>query len=170
MIATPIYVSQSSFVIKSPGQKSSTGLSLANLVQTTGISAGQEQTKEVIQYIRSRDALNDLAAADGRSCQVLESRRRFPESASPGPFLQQLIRKPVSILRLDGRRRHDADSGLAVVEVKAFTPEDAYELTSRLLDLSEQLVNRLNERAEGRAIAEAERRVVSGRGQRPNCA
>src|SRR6478672_1671159 len=60
LIASPIYVSQSSFVIKSPGQKSSSGLSLANLVQTTGISAGQEQTKEVIQYIRSRDALSDL--------------------------------------------------------------------------------------------------------------
>jgi capsular polysaccharide transport system permease protein len=54
----------------------------------------------------------------------------------------------------------DPDSGLAVLEVRAFTPKDAYDLNSRLLDLSEGLVNRLNQRAEGRAIAEAEQRVT----------
>jgi capsular polysaccharide transport system permease protein len=53
----------------------------------------------------------------------------------------------------------DPESGLAVVDVKAFTAQDAYDINVRLLDLSEILVNRLNQRAEGRAIAEAERRV-----------
>src|SRR5207244_8177752 len=52
------------------------------------------------------------------------------------------------------------ESGLAVLEVRAFRPSDAYELNTRLLSLSEALVNRLNERAQGRGIAEAERRVV----------
>jgi capsular polysaccharide transport system permease protein len=54
----------------------------------------------------------------------------------------------------------DPESGLALLEVQAFTPEDAYRLNARLLDLSEALVNRLNQRAEGRAIAEAEQRVT----------
>jgi capsular polysaccharide transport system permease protein len=53
----------------------------------------------------------------------------------------------------------DPDSGLAVLEVYAFTPEDAYELNAKLLELSEGLVNRLNQRAEDRAITEAARRV-----------
>jgi capsular polysaccharide transport system permease protein len=159
LVATPIYVSQSSFVIKSPGQKSSTGLSLANLVQTTGISAGQEQTKEVIQYIRSRDALNDLQ-------QQTDVRAKFSNrgadflSRFPGPFSNATFESLYHYYGSMVGANSDADSGLAVVEVKAFTPEDAYVLNARLLDLSEQLVNRLNERAEGRAIAEAERRVV----------
>jgi capsular polysaccharide transport system permease protein len=55
----------------------------------------------------------------------------------------------------------DGDSGLAQLEVRAFTPEDAYEINARLLILSEALVNRLNQRAEGRAIQEAEGRVVA---------
>jgi capsular polysaccharide transport system permease protein len=54
----------------------------------------------------------------------------------------------------------DPDSGLAIVEVHAFTPEDAHDINSRLLSLSETLVNRLNLRAEGRAIAEAQQRVL----------
>jgi len=53
----------------------------------------------------------------------------------------------------------DPASGMALLQVKAFTANDAYEMNERLLDLSEQLVNRLNQRAEGKAIAEAERRV-----------
>src|SRR5947208_14789016 len=57
VIASPIYVSQSTFVIKSPGEKATPSLSLANLVQATGLTSGQEQTKEVLHYVRSRNAL-----------------------------------------------------------------------------------------------------------------
>ena len=53
----------------------------------------------------------------------------------------------------------DSDSGLAVLDVRAFTPQDAYEINQKLLDLSEVLINRLNDRAEGRGISEAQRRV-----------
>jgi capsular polysaccharide transport system permease protein len=159
LIASPIYVSQSSFVIKSPGQKSASGLSLANLVQTTGLSAGQEQTKEVIQYIRSRDALKDLEKQTNVRAKFSERGgdllSRFPQPFSGGSF-EELFRYYGSMVGANS----DSDSGLAVMEVKAFTPEDAYVLNSQLLHLSEQLVNRLNQRAEGRAIAEAERRVV----------
>src|SRR5690349_17814361 len=62
LIASPVYVSQSTFVIKSPGQKAMPTVSLANLVQTTGLSSGQEQTKEVLEYMRSRSAVRELEA------------------------------------------------------------------------------------------------------------
>jgi capsular polysaccharide transport system permease protein len=54
----------------------------------------------------------------------------------------------------------DTESNLAVLQVKAFRPDDAVSLNNRLLNLSESLVNRLNLRAETRAIREAERRVL----------
>jgi capsular polysaccharide transport system permease protein len=158
-IASPIYVSQSSFVIKTPAQKTVPTLSLANLVQTSGLSAGQEQTKEVLQYVRSRDALKDLlrqtdarAIYSNRGADFLS---RFPQPLHDRSF-ENFYRYYGSMVGADT----DSDSGLAVLEVQAFTPQDAYDLNSRLLDLSEGLVNRLNQRAEGRAVAEAERRVV----------
>ena len=40
LIASPVYVSHSSFVIKSPSQKSTPSLSLANIVQTAGLTVG----------------------------------------------------------------------------------------------------------------------------------
>ena len=159
LIASPIYSSQSVFIIKSPGQKTVPTLSLANIIQTSGFSAGQEQTKEVLQYIRSRSAVRDLEAQTN-------VRARF--STRGADFLSRFPR-PFSDSSFEGFYRYygsmvgaklDQESGLAVLEVRAFTPSDAYELNARLLNLSEVLVNRLNDRAQGRGIAEAERRVV----------
>lgn len=159
LIASPIYSSQSVFVIKSPGQKTVPTISLANLIQTSGLSAGQEQTKEVLQYIRSRSAVRDLEAQT-------DVRAKFSKRGAD--FLSRFPR-PFGDSSFEGFYRYyesmvgakiDEESGLAVLEVRAFTPNDAYELNARLLNLSESLVNRLNDRAQGRGIAEAERRVV----------
>jgi capsular polysaccharide transport system permease protein len=158
LIATDIYVSQSRFVIKSPGQKGMQTTTLASLIQTTGFSSGKDQTQEVLEYVRSRDALRDL---DGRidvrarySAQNIDFLSRFPTPFRDASF-ENLFRYYRSMVLAD----IDAESGMAVLEVRAFRPEDAYLINARLLDLSEGLVNRLNNRAEVRAIAEAERRV-----------
>jgi capsular polysaccharide transport system permease protein len=159
LIASPIYSSQSVFVIKSPGQKSVPTLSLANLIQTSGLSTGQEQTKEILQYMRSRSAVRDLEA---------QTNVRASYSRRGADFLSRFPR-PFGDSSFEGFYRYygsmvgaklDDESGLAVLEVRAFTPKDAHDLNARLLDLSEGLVNRLNDRAQGRGIAEAERRVV----------
>lgn len=158
LIASDIYVSQSAFVIKSPAQKTPPTLSLANLVQTSGLSAGQEQTKEVAEYIRSRNALRDLEAQTDVHRKYSRSDADFL-SRFPAPFhsdtFENLYRYYGSMVGAD----INPENGLAVLQVKAFSPADAYEINARLLDLSEALVNRLNQRAEGKAIAEAERRV-----------
>jgi capsular polysaccharide transport system permease protein len=157
-IASPVYVSQSSFIIKSPAEKGMPNLSLANLIQTSGFSAGEEQTKEVLQYVRSRNALGDLLRETDVRAKYSKRGADFL-SRYPRPFhddsFENFYRYYSSMIGADT----DAGSGLAVLEVQAFTPEDAYDLNSRLLDLSEQLVNRLNERAERRAITEGEQRV-----------
>lgn len=167
LIASPIYVSQSTFVIKSPGQKAMPTVSLANLVQTTGLSSGQEQTKEVLEYIRSRSAVRDLQAqTDVRakySSRGADFLSRFPRLFGDSSF-ESFYRYYGSMVGAN----LDQESGLAVLEVRAFSPSDAYDLNTRLLGLSEGLVNRLNQRAEGRAIAEAEQRVFQAEGRLRN--
>jgi capsular polysaccharide transport system permease protein len=160
LIASSVYVSQSSFIIKSPGQKAPPTLSLANLVQTSGLSGGQEQTKEVVEYIRSRDALNDLQAQ-------LDLRKRYSDrggdlvSRFPPPLRAASFENLYHYYTSMVGTNVDGETGIATLNVRAFTPEDAYEINARLLNLSEALVNRLNQRAEGRAIQEAEQRVLA---------
>lgn len=158
LIASDIYVSESRFVIKSPDQKRSQMTSLASLIQTTGLSGGQEQTNEILAYVRSRNALKalernpDIRAKFGSPSA--DSLARFPMFFSKGTFedLFKYYEKMVDA-------RLDTETGMAVITAKAFTAKDAYEINSELLTLSETLVNQLNARARTRSISEAQRQV-----------
>jgi capsular polysaccharide transport system permease protein len=157
-IASDQYVSESRFVIKSPGQRQTQLSSLANLIQTTGLSAGQEQTNEVLDYVRSRNALADLE-------RQIDVRRKFAStdidafSRFPQIFRQDRFENLYKYYgkMIDGRL--DNETGAVVLIVRAFSAKDAHEINARLLNLSEALVNRLNDRARSRGISEAQRRV-----------
>lgn len=157
LIASDIYVSEARFVIKSPDQKRPQLSSLANLIQTTGLSSGQEQANEILEYVRSRDALRELE----KNSHI---RTRFGEN---GDFLS---RYPAffhdssfeDLFKYYGKMvgaRLDTESGTAILTVKAFTSDDAYTINSQLLALSEAMVNKLNERAQQKAVSEAQIQV-----------
>ncbi len=157
-IASDIYISESRFVIKSPEQKRSSMSTLANLVQTTGLTGSQEQTNEVLTFVRSRDALKALESAPGvrdkYAAQSADFLSRFPGLLTDNSF-ESLFRYYSHMVDA----RFDSESGTAIIKAKAFTPTDAYQVNRRLLDLSEGLVNRLNARAQKKGIAEAQKQV-----------
>jgi capsular polysaccharide transport system permease protein len=159
LVASDVYVSQSRFVIKAPGQKSMPSATLANLIQTSGFVGGEQETKEVLDYVRSRDALTDLQ-------RQMNFRARYENSGAdflsrfPRPFHQPTFENLFKYYQSMVSAGTDSESGVAVLEVHAFRPEDAQKINARLLSLSEDLVNRLNQRAEQRGISEAEQRVL----------
>jgi len=144
LIASDVYVSESRFVIKAPDQKHSQVSSLANLIQTTGLSSGQEQANEVLDFVRSRDALAnlerkvDIRRRYGNGGDVLS---RFP-SALTGDSFEYLYKYYANMVDAD----IDTQTGTAVVKVKAFTADDAFQINQALLGMSEDMVNRLNAR------------------------
>lgn len=168
-IASPQYVSESRFVIKAPNQRGAQISSFANLFQTTGLSAGQEQSNQVIDYVRSRSALEVLVDKvqidkfySPRSADILSG---FPRPWESRSFedLFDFYRNKVQIDR-------DVDTGLVVLRTIAFDPKAASAINEMLLRQSEELVNELNQNARGKAIEEAtgrvleaERRVVAAR-------
>lgn len=158
LIASDIYISESRFVIKSPDQKRSQMSTLANLVQTTGLSGGQEQTNEVLTFVRSRDALKALEKDPGVRDKFSSKRADFL-SRFPRPFLDDSFESLFKYYSDMINARFDSEEGTAVIEARAFTPQDAYNINRRLLDLSEGLVNRLNARAQTKGIAEARKQV-----------
>lgn len=158
LIASDVFISESRFVIKSPDQKRSQVSTLANLVQTSGLSGGQEQTNEVLTYVRSRDALSalekDVDVRNKFATSKADFLSRFPLPFSDGSF--------ESLFKYYGEMvdaRMDPETSTATIKVKAFNPHDAYIINRRLLELSEGLVNRLNGRAQTKAIAEAQKQV-----------
>ena len=158
-IASNQFVSESRFVIKAPNQRAAQTTSFANLIQSTGLSSGQEQSNQVIDFVRSRSALTsldkklNLKKTFGNS--TIDFLSRFPRFWEQDAFedLYDHYRGKVQVSR-------DSDTGLVVLRTIAFSPKDAAAINAHLLKLSETLVNQLNETARNKAISEAEGRVV----------
>lgn len=158
-IASDQYVSESRFVIKAPNQRAAQTTSFANLIQSTGLSSGQEQSNQVVDFVRSRSALATL----GKKIDVnkiygnsnIDFLSRFPRFWEVDAFEDLFVyyKGKVQISR-------DNDTGLVVLRTIAFTPKDAATMNALLLQQSETLVNQLNENSRNKAISEAENRVV----------
>jgi capsular polysaccharide transport system permease protein len=157
-IASDQYVSESRFVIKAPNQRTGQISTFANLIQTTGLSGGQEQSNQVIDYVRSRSALQALSKevplGKVYSSDSADFFSRFPKpwQQNAREDLHDYYRGKVVIDR-------DVDTGLVVLRTIAFDPKDAARINESLLRQSETLVNELNERARVSAISESESRV-----------
>lgn len=131
---------------------------IANLFQSTGLTSGQEQVNEVIDYLGSRDALvalqKTVKVRDIYSSPQIDVLSRFPGMFKE-PTFENFYKyfKKVSPVNVDGK------TNVVVLEVHAFTPQDAQRINARLLDQSEALVNQLNARAQRKAIEENIRQV-----------
>lgn len=157
-IAADVYVSESRFVIKAPERQKTSASALGSLLQTTGLGSGAEQTSEIIGYLRSRNALSDLTErADVRGAfgsPKADFFSRYPTLFQDNSF-ESLYEYYGSMISTQS----DAETGLTVLRVKAYSAEEAQTLNAGLLDLGEALVNRLNQRVNTKAIEEASDRV-----------
>ncbi len=151
LVASPRYVSEARFIVRSAGQSpSSFGLAL----QGVGIGQGQSDAFAVHEYMTSADGLRDLRrrvdvpALLGRPGADLFSRYpRLGEARSEEGLLKALNRFVVV--------GYDSSTGISTLRVEAFRPEDARQIATVLLDGGEALVNRLNERSVNDAVSQA---------------
>lgn len=162
--ASDQYVSESSFVIKAPGQRGMQLSTLANLFQSSTTSGAQDESDEVIGYVRSRSALRDLSqrlnVRDMFASPEADIFSRYPFPGKRDRY-ETLYKYYGSMVEIS----QDHETGLIKLRVKAFTAPDAFKLNGNLLGLSEELVNRLNERSQRQTVAEDERRVIEAQGR-----
>jgi len=154
LFASDVYLSESQFVVRSPEKQTPAGLGL--LLRSTGIGSAGDENLAAQQFLQSRDSLRELnrdnavAKAYGRSeISVFD---RFDPLGWDGTFedLYSYFTKHVQI-------EAETSSSITKLTVRAYTPEDARQINQRLLELSEQLVNRLNERARADLIRFAQK-------------
>ena len=164
LIATPVYVSEARFVVRSRGQAQPAAL--GSVLQSVGVNLGQGQTDayEVHEYMTSRDATGDLVRA--QHLRALLSRpeadvlARFPRPFEK-PSFENLFRSYKRFVVVG----YDSNTGISTLRVKAFRAADAHAMAEALLDGGEAVVNRLNDRAQTDAVAEARRQVIGAEGQ-----
>jgi len=154
LIASPRYVSEAHFVVRSAGTSQPSPMGLA--LNVAGISTSTNEAFAVHEYLTSRDSLRELQkeynvrAILGR--QGSDFLARYPRPWD-GSSEESLFKAYLRFLDVG----HDSSTGISTIRVQAFTPKDAYMLNEALLKSGEALVNKLNERAAANALSDAER-------------
>jgi len=154
--ASDVFVSESSFVVRSPDKPSINGF--GGLLKTAGFSNSDDKVFAAQDYIRSRDALRAIDV-DGSfrasySSPKISALNRFNGFGFLGSF-EDLYRYFGGKVEVN----YDSVSGITKLGVRAFDPRDAHRFNERLLQLAELTVNRLNERGRRDLIGFAEAEV-----------
>lgn len=158
LFASDVYISESSFVVRSPkNQASLTGFGA--LLQGTGFSRSQDDAYTVREYIQSRTALSQLEeeipVKDFYSTKgdFLSRFNTFGLSGSEEEFYRY-FKDRISV-------DLDSVSGITTLRVRAFDSSEGQAINQKLLNLGEQLINRLNERARKDTVEYAEQAVAN---------
>jgi capsular polysaccharide transport system permease protein len=144
-IASDVFISESRFLVRSPQHPMQGGF-VGQLLQGSGISHSQDDAYSVHDYILSRDALRELDAKAGVrnafSSKQVDLFNRFPGLSWDDSFEEfyRYYGKHVGV-------EYDSASSITTLTVRAFTAQDAQRIDDLLLQMSERLVNTLNERS-----------------------
>ena len=156
LIASDVYISESRFVVRSPQRQASTGLGA--LLQGTGFARSQDDTYSVHDFVMSRDALKELddqlKVRKSFSSKDADVINRFPGLDWDDSFeaFHRYYKKRVTI-------DYDTVSSISVLNVRAFTADDAKNINDLLLKMGERLVNNLNDRSRQDLIKVAQQEV-----------
>ena len=143
LIASDVYVSESHFVVRSPDKQSSVGLGGLLSSVASGFSKSLDDTHSVHDFMRSRDAMQNINKA-------IPLRKVYGQSDWFGRFnplgfddsneaLFRYYQKKIAI-------QLDSASSISVLNVRAYSAEDAVRINEHLLTMGEGLINKLNER------------------------
>ena len=156
-IASDVYISESRFVVRSPDKQNASPFS--SFLKGTGFSSSQDDSYTVKEYMLSRDALsllNDkLSIKEAYSSKDVDIFSRFSGLAFWDTSFEALYQYYINQVVIE----LDSDSSITTLTIKSFTAEDAYHINEQLIQMSESLVNKLNEVAKSDMIGFATQEV-----------
>jgi capsular polysaccharide transport system permease protein len=155
-LARDVYVSESRFVVRSPQRAASSGL--GQLLAGTGIARGHDDSYTVTSYVVSRSALMELdrqvglrKVYGGYGVDVFD---RFP-GLSGDDSIEALYAYYQRHVDVD----YDPVASIATMQIRSHDAGVARDINERLLQMSERLVNNLNDRSRHDLIDVARREV-----------
>ncbi|KFG91743.1 WcbD protein [Sphingobium herbicidovorans NBRC 16415] len=162
IFASDVYISESRFVVKAPKQAASDGVGL--LLQSAGFNNANEEVYATNDYIISRSALQQLnrdgAVTAAYTAPGISIFDRFNPLGWDGSF-EKLFKYYTNRVEVTS----DSRSAISTLVVRAYSSDDALRLNSRLLQLAEDMVNRLNTRGREDLIKYAQAEVDAAKQQ-----
>lgn len=153
LIASPRYVSEARFVVRSSNTSQPSAMGLA--LNVVGFSSSPNEAFAVHEYLTSRDSLKqindkfDLSKVFNKPGIDMLSRYPLPWQKPSEEALFKTYKRALNV-------GYDSTTGISTISVTAFTPTEAQRLNLALLENGETLVNELNKRAAANAVKDAE--------------
>lgn len=158
LVASDVYISESRFLVRSPQKQVQGGL-VGQLLQGSGISHSQDDAYAVRDYILSRDALRELSGKLGLRQMFgdrhVDALNRFPGLFSRDDSFEQFYRYYGKHINVE----YDPVSSISILTINAYTAKDANRINTLLLEMSERLVNTLNDQSRHDLIDFADKEV-----------
>ena len=156
-VASDRYVSEAQFIIRTASRPvGATGF--GSFLQMAGVGRSQEDVFSVQSFLGSRDAARllseQLPIRDFYGSSGGDPIARYP-SIIYGPSLEELSRYLGWMITTI----YSSNTGITTLRVQAFRPEHAMAMADKLLELGEQMVNRMNERIHSDAVRLSEDEV-----------
>lgn len=157
LIASPVYISRSSFVVYTPNQRGGEQTGLAALLSTLGGSNSTSAAETISNYTQSWSAMEALNQSYNlrKIFGDADVFNRFGGIFHPFTDMVHLWRYYQNMVS-DGP---DPTTGISTLIVKAYTPQDAQKINAFLLAKGQSIVNQLNETARQSAVSYAEQDV-----------
>lgn len=157
-IASPVYVSESKFVIRSPNQQSVSGLGV--MLKNIGFNASSDDSYIVRDYLTSRDSVKNLNQNLGIKAKYSDT--NIDEISRFGTFFQDntfesfynYFNKKVKVV-------YDPASSISELQVRAYNPKDAQRINAELLKTSEAVVNKINSEAKNDILKYSQQEVIN---------
>lgn len=162
-MASDVYTSESSFIIRSPDRQSGTsGLNL--ILRSAGFSRAQDDSYAVDSFISSRDAVNQLQKnTDIKQQYSSHDVDFFNRFGTPlkGDSFEAFYKYYQNKIKI----KTDTTTAISMLTVQAYTPQAAHEINEKLLQLSEHLINGINKNARTDLITFAQSEVIKAEQQ-----
>lgn len=164
LIASNVYISESRFIVYSPGE-SSGGSGLSSLLGNLSGNNSSSAAYNIHDYVDSWDAMMalhqayDLKAIYGN--KQIDIFNRFGGALYPFASMVDL-HKYYSAMVTDSI---DSTSGITKLTVRAFSAQDAEKINAFLLQKSQDIINELNETARNKAVMYAQGQVDAAEGK-----
>jgi len=161
-LASDVYVSESRFVVRSPDKPASSGLGV--ILKSAGFANASDEVFAVQSFVTSRDALRAINRNDAfrtaYSQPGISVIDRFNPSGMFGSFehLYSYYEGKVTLNR-------DATTSISTLTVRAYDPKSALKFNQQLLEMSEAMVNRINERGRDDLVGYARAEVIRAQSQ-----
>jgi capsular polysaccharide transport system permease protein len=159
IVASPIYISQAQFIVRAANSTPQPN-GIAAVLLGGGLSPAESDSYIVHDYAMSHDAIAQLEARhhlrDALGPPGADFLSRFPHPFEGSSF-EKLAEAYPRFVSVD----YNSSTGISTLQVRSFRPQDAQEIASAVLEGSEALINRLNDRANVDAITETRQEIAT---------